>query len=61
MSEVRWQTRATAARTLAAMSGFELRRRLHMLLEREGVRAGASPDGSAPTGTPRLRTSASAG
>lgn len=60
MPEVRWQTRATAARTLAAMSDFELRRRLHSLLEREGVEAGATPDG-APAGTPRLRTSASAG
>jgi hypothetical protein len=34
MPEVRWQTAATAARTLKTMSDFELRRRLNSLLVR---------------------------
>jgi hypothetical protein len=61
MPEVRWQTRASADRTLATMSAFELRRRLHSLLEREGQEAGATPEGGAAPGTPRGRTAASAG
>ena len=56
MPEVRWQTNASAQRTLATMSDFELCRRLHVLLEREGLEAGSSPDGGASPGTPRLRT-----
>ena len=61
MAEVRWQTHASAERTLATMSDFELCRRLHVLLEREGLEAGGSPDGGASPGTPRLRTAATAG
>jgi hypothetical protein len=34
MPEVRWQTSATAERTLRTMSEFELRRRLHTVRER---------------------------
>ena len=34
--EVRWQTSATAARTLKTMSEFELRRRLSSALKRFG-------------------------
>jgi hypothetical protein len=61
MPEVRWQTRATAERTLRTMSEFELRRRLHILLERALAEQGASPvDGTQPTSS-RQRTSASAG
>jgi hypothetical protein len=37
MPEVRWQTRASAERTLATMSEFELRRRLHLVQRRLGV------------------------
>lgn len=36
MPEVRWQTAATAARTLKTMSDFELRRRLNSMLVRQG-------------------------
>jgi hypothetical protein len=43
MPEVRWQTRATAARTLQTMSDFELRRRLQVVRERALLEAGASP------------------
>lgn len=35
--EVRWQTAATAARTLRTMSDFELRRRLQSALKRFGA------------------------
>lgn len=59
MPEVRWQTRATADRTLRTMSVFELRRRVHVALERARLEEGASPDTGA--GTSRARTSASAG
>lgn len=60
MPEVRWQTRATAARTLHTMSEFELRRRLNTVRERALDQIGASPaEGAQPT--PRARTSASAG
>ncbi len=34
LPEVRWQTRATAERTLETMSVFELRRRLEIALRR---------------------------
>jgi hypothetical protein len=37
MPEVRWQTRASAIRTLATMSVFELRRRLDLVQRRLGV------------------------
>jgi hypothetical protein len=36
LPEVRWQTRATAARTLRTMSRFELLRRLRIVLGRAG-------------------------
>jgi hypothetical protein len=61
MHDVRWQTQATAARTLRTMSGFELRRRLRILL---GRAPGGSERGPLPTGgasTVRSRTNASAG
>ena len=61
MPEVRWQTRATAERTLRTMSEFELRRRLHMLRERALLEPGASADGGAPSDTFRSRTSVNAG
>ncbi len=40
MPEVRWQTRASAERTLMTMSVFELRRRLALVRRRLGVSAG---------------------
>jgi hypothetical protein len=46
--EVRWQTRATAERTLLTMSDFELRRRLHSARERLLLEPGASPSEGAP-------------
>jgi hypothetical protein len=61
MPEVRWQTRATAQRTLRTMSEFELRRRLHTLRERALQEIGASPDDGAPVDALRARTNASAG
>jgi hypothetical protein len=61
MPEVRWQTRATAQRTLLTMSEFELRRRLHVVLERALLEPGASPLTGAAGGHARERTSASAG
>ena len=61
MPEVRWQTRATAERTLLTMSDFELRRRIHVVRERASLEHGASPeDGSQPQSR-RDRTSANAG
>ena len=39
--EVRWQTLATAERTMATMSLFELRRRLATAQRRAGAAAGA--------------------
>lgn len=59
--EVRWQTRATAERTLRTMSDFELRRRLHIVRERALLEDGASPDAGAPPEAQRERTSANAG
>lgn len=61
MPEVRWQTRASAARTLQTMSEFELRRRIHLLLERELAEEGATPTRGAAPGHARVRTSANAG
>jgi hypothetical protein len=61
MPEVRWQTRATAERTLRTMSEFELRRRLHTVRERALQENGASPDDGAPLDSFRARTSANAG
>lgn len=61
MPEVRWQTRASAERTLRTMSEFELSRRIHLLLERDRVEEGATPEGGAAPGQRRLRTSANAG
>lgn len=61
MPEVRWQTRATAERTLRTMSGFELRRRIHIVRERALREAGASPEHGAPPESHRERTSANAG
>jgi hypothetical protein len=53
MPEVRWQNRPTGERTLRAMGEFELRRRLHLLLEREHLEPGASPDTGAQQGRSR--------
>jgi hypothetical protein len=61
MQEVRWQTRATAERTLKTMSDFELRRRLHLLLERAHLEPGASPVDGAQPASARERTSVNAG
>ncbi|HSJ14612.1 MAG TPA: hypothetical protein VK939_09355 [Longimicrobiales bacterium] len=61
MPEVRWQTPASAARTLATMSEFELRRRVHLLLERDLAEEGASPETGAQPGIARSRTSVNAG
>jgi hypothetical protein len=57
MPEVRWQTRATAERTLLTMSDFELRRRLNM------VRGRTMPPAPQPTAaaTARGRGAGSAG
>jgi len=60
MPEVRWQTRATADRTLNAMSDFELRRRLHIVRERALLEHGASPDSGAVEPA-RERTNVNAG
>lgn len=59
--EVRWQTRATAERTLLSMSDFELRRRLHVVRERALLERGASPTDGAPPESGRERTNANAG
>ena len=60
MPEVRWQTSATAARTLRTMSVFELRRRLGIVRAR--AVATGEPDPAAGASSPaRERTSASAG
>ena len=61
MPEVRWQTRATAERTLRTMSEFELRRRLHTLRERALQEQGASPEHGAPLEAFRARTNVNAG
>lgn len=61
MPEVRWQTKATAARTLRTMSIFELRRRLHIVRERALQEAGASATSGAPIEPFRARTNVNAG
>lgn len=61
MPEVRWKTQATAERTLRTMSPFELRRRLHILLERNLTELGASPLTGGQIGRERERTNANAG
>ena len=61
MPEVRWQTRATAERTLLTMSDFELRRRIHVVRERALLEYGASPEDGAQPESRRDRTSANAG
>jgi hypothetical protein len=43
VGEVRWQTRATAERTLRTMSDFELRRRLQSALARHSAGLGSTP------------------
>jgi hypothetical protein len=58
MPEVRWQTRATAERTLLTMSDFELRRRLAMV---RGRAASPGPPAVSAAAAPRDRTSASKG
>lgn len=57
--EVRWQTAATAARTLRTMSDFELRRRLNSVQQRTAAEpvSLAEAEGKAP----RVQTSANAG
>ena len=54
MYEVRWQTRATAERTLLTMSDFELRRRLKSAIARQAAGLGPTPyvDAIAPGRTP---------
>jgi hypothetical protein len=61
MPEVRWQTRATAERTLRTMSTFELLRRLHIVRERALLEVGASPESGAQPTDERKRSSARAG
>lgn len=61
MPEVRWQTRASAERTLRTMSDFELRRRIHLLLERDRVEEGATPYLGAAPGHGRERAGTGAG
>jgi hypothetical protein len=61
MPEVRWQTSATAQRTLRTMSPFELLRRLHIVRERALLDAGASPESGAQPTDERKRRSARAG
>lgn len=61
MPEVRWQTAATAERTLSTMSTFELRRRLHIVLERALREHGASPASGATLTSVRERTNVNAG
>lgn len=56
LPEVRWQTRATAARTLHTMSIFELRRRLDIVRARSLLSGGASPDAGAALEAFRTRT-----
>jgi len=43
VAEVRWQTRATAERTLLTMSEYELRRRLQSAIARHSAREGPTP------------------
>jgi len=59
VAEVRWQTRATAERTLRTMSDFELRRRLKSAIARHTAREG--PTLVEGEGVARGRTSVNAG
>lgn len=60
VGEVRWQTRATAERTLLTMSDFELRRRLQSAIARH--EAGLGPTAVEGEGrVDRTRTNANAG
>lgn len=61
MPEVRWQTSATARRTLLTMSDFELRRRLHLVRERALLDPGPSPEDGKPAAAGRGRTNVNAG
>jgi hypothetical protein len=58
MPEVRWQTRASAQRTLRTMSLFELRRRLAVARARA---AGTGEPGPATTAERSIRESPAAG
>ena len=58
--EVRWQTAATAERTLRTMGEFELRRRLHSAIARHTRTVGPTPVEGAGH-VERERTNASAG
>ena len=59
--EVRWQTDATAERTLKTMSDFELRRRLKSAIARHEAGLGPTSVEAEGVGTQRTRTNASAG
>ena len=59
--EVRWQTEATADRTLKTMSDFELRRRLKSAIARHEAGLGPTSVEGGGVGTGRTRTNANAG
>ena len=59
MFEVRWQTAATAERTLRTMSDFELRRRLKSAIVRHSV--GVGPAAVEAEAAARGRTNINAG
>lgn len=59
VDEVRWQTEATALRTLRTMSDFELRRRLQSAVARHA--GGLGPTAVEGEGIARERTNANAG
>lgn len=61
MYEVRWQTRATAERTLRTMSDFELRRRVEIAQARVTGDAGQNPSDGTPDTSLRTRTNVNAG
>jgi hypothetical protein len=61
MPEVRWQTRATAERTLRTMSEFELRRRLKNVRARYASNDGPSDFEGEGRGVARGQTNVSAG
>ena len=60
VAEVRWQTRATAERTLRTMSDFELRRRLQSALARHAAGLGAT-EAEGEARVERERTNVNAG
>jgi hypothetical protein len=60
VAEVRWQTRATAERTLRTMSDFELRRRLNSAIARHTPGLGPTEVEGEDTGA-RSRTNVNAG